>query len=214
MMKVDVYNQEGNVVGKQTLDAEVFGVEIKPEVIHQVVVALRSNFHHPWAHTKTRGEVRGGGRKPWRQKGTGRARVGSIRSPIWRGGGVTFGPRKERNYFKKINKKLKRKVLLMCLSDKAKEKNMYVLDKLEIKNIKTKTFHTILNKIIKGLDKKNKKILLGLDKKDETIIKSARNINGIKTIPVSNLNVLDLLRADYLLTTKKGIKAIEEHFSK
>lgn len=211
MIKVDVYNQEGNVVGEQTLNAKVFDVDIKPEVIHQVMVAMRSNKHHPWAHTKTRAEKRGGGRKPWRQKGTGRARAGSIRSPIWRGGGVTFGPRNIRNYFKKINKKLKRKAILMCLSDKAKEKNMYVLDKLEMKNIKTKTFNTMLNKVIKGL---NKKILLGLDEKDDIIIKSARNIKGIKTVPISNLNVLDLLRADYLLTTKKGIKAIEKYFSK
>lgn len=214
MIKVDVYNQEGKIIGKQTLNAKVFGIEVKPEVIHQVVVAMRSNARHPWAHAKIRSEKRGGGRKPWRQKGTGRARAGTIRSPLWRGGGVTFGPRNVRNYFKKINKKLKQKAILMCFSDKAQKKNIYVLDKLEMKNIKTKVFNTILQKLIKGKDKHNKKVLLALEKKDELVIKSARNISNIKTTPISNLNILDLLRADYLLTTKAGIKAIEKHFSK
>lgn len=213
-VKANVYNQEGKIIGDQKFNAKIFGIEIKPEVIHQVMVAMRSNSRHPWAHTKIRADVQGGGRKPWRQKGTGRARAGSIRSPIWRGGGVTFGPRKERNYFKKINKKLKRKVFLMCLSDKAKEKNIYVLDKLEMKNIKTKTFNTMLHKLIKGFGKDNKKILLALEKKHENIIKSARNIKGIKTIPISDLNVLDLLRSDYLLTTKAGIISIEKQYSK
>ncbi len=214
MLKVSVHNQQGKVVGQEKLDPGVFGVEPKPELIHQVVISLLANRRHPFAHAKTRSEVRGGGRKPWRQKGTGRARAGSIRSPIWRGGGVTFGPSKFRNYTQKINKKVKRQVLCMCLSDKVKEKKVYVLDKLTMSEIKTKKFVQILNKLVfKGNeDKKDIKVLLGLPEKDLNVIKSTRNIKGLRTVPVTGLNILGLLKADYLLTTLKGIKKIGEQY--
>jgi len=213
MIKIPVYNEEGKVVGQEKLDPEIFGLESKPELIHQTVISLMANQRHSFAHAKARSEVRGGGKKPWRQKGTGRARAGTIRSPLWRGGGVTFGPDKNRNYSQKINRKVKRQVLLMCLSDKVKEERVYVLDKLEMPEIKTKNFVQILFKLIPDYkDKKTKKILFGLPEKDLNIIRSVRNIEGLKTMPVINLSILDCLKANYLLTTLDGVKKIQEHF--
>ncbi len=213
MLKVSIHNQEGKVVGEKKLDPQIFGLEPKKELIHQVIVSLLSNQRHPFAHTKTKGDIQGGGRKPWRQKGTGRARAGSIRSPLWRGGGIIFGPDKNRNYNKKINKKVKRQVLCMCLSDKVKEKRFFVLDKIELKEIKTKIFAVVLTNLIPERKKgKNTKILFGLSEKDLNIIKSARNLKDLKTMPVTGLNVLDCLKSDYLITTLKGLKKIQEHF--
>ena len=209
MIKVDVYNQQGKIVDTKKLDSDIFEKEINNDLVHQVVVSLLSNIRHPFAHTKTRSDKRGGGRKPWRQKGTGRARAGTIRSPLWRGGGVTFGPTKERNYQKKINKKLRKKVFLMCLTDKAKEKNIYVLDKIDLQEIKTKDFFNILSKL---KIEQNKKILFSLDDKNIKTIKSARNIKNIKTIKITSLNRLYILKSDYLLTTVKGIDKIVKHY--
>jgi len=211
MIKIPVYNEEGKVIGKEELDPKIFGLESKPDLIHQTVVSLMANQRHAFAHAKTRSEVRGGGKKPWRQKGTGRARAGTIRSPLWRGGGITFGPDKNRNYLQKINRKVKRQVLFMCLSDKVREKRMYVLDKLEMPEIKTKKFSQILFKLIpdykdKTSAKSGKKILFSLPEKDLNIIRSVRNIKGLKTMPIVNLNILDCLKADYLLTTLDGVK--------
>lgn len=214
-LKINIYNKQGKVIEQKKLDSKIFGVEPKKEVIHQVVTFMLSSQRHPWAHAKARSEKRGGGRKPWRQKGTGRARAGSIRSPIWRGGGVTFGPRKERNYYKKINKKVRKKALLMCLSDKVKENKMYVLDKLTMPEIKTKKFNAIITKLIKPSTKKTKKkpkVLVSLADKDLNVIKSAKNIPEVKTIRAIDLNVLDVLRTDYLITTKKGVEKIQKHF--
>ena len=205
-MNLNLYNQLGEKIGTIRVSSDIFGVKVKPELIHQTVTALQANLRRPLAHTKTRGEVRGGGRKPWRQKGTGRARAGSIRSPLWRGGGIIFGPRKERVFKKKINKKIKRLALKMALSDKVFNKKMIVLDKLEIPEIKTKEMEKILNR----LPNKNEKTLLVLDKKDDKIILSSRNIPYLKFSLANNLNLLDLLEARYLLTTKAGIKKIEE----
>lgn len=215
MLNVPVYNQEGKIVGKEKLDSQIFGLTPKLELIHQVVVSLLANQRHPFAHTKTKGEIRGGGRKPWRQKGTGRARAGSIRSPLWRGGGIVFGPNKEKNYNKKINKKIKKQVFYMCLSDKVKDKKFIVLDTFELKEIKTKTFFTILSKLIPDRKKNEKiKILLSLSENNLNTIKSARNIKNLKTMPVTKLNILDCLRSNYLITTLKGLKIIQEHFKK
>ena len=213
MIKISVYNKEGKIVGQEKLDPEIFGIESKPDLIHQTTVSLMANQRHAFAHAKGRSEVRGGGRKPWRQKGTGRARAGTIRSPLWRGGGITFGPDKNRNYSQKINRKVKRKVLFMCLSDKVKEEKMYVLDKIEMPEIKTKKFMQILLKLIpeyKG--KKTKKILFSLPEKDSNIIRSVRNIKGLKTMPIVSLNILDCLKADYSLITLDGVKKIQEYF--
>ncbi len=211
MIKVKVYNLEGKETEELKLDSDIFGTEINPNLVHQVVEAQRAAARQNLAHTKTKAEVRGGGKKPWRQKGTGRARAGSIRSPLWRGGGVIFGPRNERVFTKKINKKMKKKALFMTLTDKVKENSFIVLEKIELPKIKTKE----IVKIIKKLPiKKEAKILISLPQKDENVIKSTRNLNKVKTILADSLNVIDVLKADYLLTDKAGIKKITETFKK
>ncbi len=146
-MKVKVYNTKGETVGEQELDPQIFGVKINPVVVQQAVVAQQANARAPIAHTKGRGEVRGGGKKPWAQKGTGRARHGSIRSPLWRGGGITFGPTKFRNFSIKINKKAKRAALLMALSDRAQDQKIILLDKLELEKPKTKIAFAVLQNL-------------------------------------------------------------------
>lgn len=210
MLKVKIYNQEGQEIGEQELNPKIFGVEAKEGLIHQIVVAQMANQRQTLAHTKGRSDVRGGGKKPWRQKGTGRARHGSIRSPIWKGGGVTFGPTKERNFKKKINKRMKRQAILMCLSDRVKNNLFVILDKLQLSEIKTKKLSEILSK----LPSKNKKTLVALAKSDQNILSSARNLSKVKVINAGNLNVLDVLGYKYLLTTVEGIKTIEEVFRK
>jgi len=199
MTKVKVYNQTGKAVGEIKLEPKIFDIEIKPELIQQAVRTQLANKRKVIAHTKDRSEVRGGGRKPWRQKGTGRARHGSIRSPIWKGGGVTFG----------LNKKARRKALLMTLSDKARDKSIVVLDKLELTAIKTKD----LLKIISKLPLK-KKILVVSPKSDLKIIKSARNLQNIKIINANSLNVVDILGYKYLLILKDSLAIIGKTYLK
>lgn len=210
MPKIDVYNQEGNVVSSVLLPKEIFEIPINTDLVHQVVVSQMANRRIPIAHTKTRAEVRGGGRKPWKQKGTGRARAGSIRSPIWKGGGVTFGPRKTRVFKKKIPKKMGKKALFMVLSAKAKENLIIILDSLKIDKPKTKLMVEILNK----LPIKNISCLIALHKKEESIIRAARNIPKVETIQARDLNTLDLLSFKYLLLPKESIKKIKETFLK
>ncbi len=210
MQKAKVYNMNGEVVGEEKLDSALFEVEAKEGLIHQAVVAQMANRRQVLAHTKDRGEVRGGGIKPWKQKGTGRARQGSIRSPLWVGGGVVFGPRKDRNFHQKINKKMKRKALLMCLSDRAREEKIVVLDKLELDNFKTKKFLEILNK----LPNKDKKTLLVLADNDKKIIKSAANLPRLKTIESVNLNVVDVLNHEYLMLPLATLQAVQKILKK
>jgi large subunit ribosomal protein L4 len=210
MLKAKVYNMNGEVVGEEKLDSALFEVEVKEGLIHQAVVAQMANRRQVLAHTKDRGEVSGGGIKPWKQKGTGRARQGSIRSPLWVGGGVVFGPRNDRNFHQKINKKMKRKALLMCLSDRAKEEKIVLLDKLELDNFKTKKFLEILNK----LPNKGKKTLLVLADNDKKIIKSAANLSYFKTLESVNLNVVDVLNNEYLMLPVATLKAVQENLKK
>jgi large subunit ribosomal protein L4 len=153
-IKIKVYNQKCEPVSEMKLSDQVFGVKASEALVHQAVVTQMANERQVLAHTKERNEVRGGGKKPWRQKGTGRARAGSIRSPIWKGGGVTFGPRKDRNFKKKINKKMKQKAMMMVLSDRLSSGNLAVLDKLEMNKFKTKVF----NEMLGGLEKKVLKV--------------------------------------------------------
>ncbi len=148
MIKLDIYNQKGEKTGSVELSEKVFGVKINDNLVHQAVVAQRANTRQVLAHTKGRAEVRGGGRKPWRQKGTGRARAGSSRSPIWIGGGITFGPTKERNFKKDINKKMKQKAVLMAISDRVKNNAMFVFEDLKMKDFKTKDFNKILKNTV------------------------------------------------------------------
>lgn len=208
MRKAIVYNQEGKKVGEVKLEPKIFEVSINPEVVQQAAVTQLANARKVLAHTKDRSEVRGGGAKPWRQKGTGRARHGSIRSPIWIGGGVTFGPRKERNFKKRMNKKAKRKALFMVLSDRAQEAKIIILDELKLPQIKTRALVEILNK----LPLKNRKTLLILPGNDQVVVKSCRNLPQAKTSLADNLNILEVLEAEYLLLIKDSLKKIKETY--
>ncbi len=210
MIKLDVYNLEGENTGTIELPENIFDVDINNDVIYQVVNAQIANNRQSLAHTKNRGEVRGGGKKPWRQKGTGRARHGSIRSPLWRGGGVTFGPRNEKNFSRKINKKIRQKALFMVLTSKVKDKELIILNDLKIKEPKTKLMADIIFKIFKN--KKKPSVLMAISKKDENIIIASKNIYNLKTIFADSLNVLDLLSFKYLLLDKESIQVIEKTY--
>lgn len=209
-MKTTVYNQTGKEVGDITLPKEVFEVKFNADLVHQIMVSMMSNQRQNSAHTKNRGEVSGSGIKPWRQKGTGRARHGSRRSPIWRGGGITFGPRNDKNYEKTIPAKMRRKALLMVLSEKAKNNNLVVLDKIELKDGKTKEMVSSLKK----LPCKEQSTLIALPNYDKKIVLATRNIKKTSIEDARNLNILDLLNNKYLLITKDSIKTIENTFVK
>jgi large subunit ribosomal protein L4 len=187
-----------------------FEVPMNSNLVHQVVTSQSSRRRQVIAHTKDRSEVSGGGKKPWRQKGTGRARHGSNRSPIWIGGGVTFGPTNERNFKKDIPKKMRRKALLMVLSEKAVQGNLIIVDSIEQKAIKTKD----LDKSLDALKLEKKSCLIALPEMSENIIKSARNIQKVDTIQATDLNCLDLMTYKYLITTKEGLDKIKETFIK
>lgn len=204
-MKADLYNMKGEKTGDVTLPKSIFEVEVNSDLIYQVMRVQMLSRRQNTADTKDRSEVRGGGRKPWRQKGTGRARHGSRRSPIWKGGGVTFGPTNERNYKKKINKKVKRAAVAMVLSAKKEKDFIFFVSDLEIKEPKTKEMREFLkNTFCK------KGTLLVLPKMDRNIILSARNIEGVDTIQAKDVNALDLLSYKYLVIPKESIKVIEE----
>ncbi len=204
-MELKVYNQKGEETGKIKMPEGVFGLAWNQNLIHQVATAMLANKRRVTAHAKGRGEVRGGGKKPWRQKGTGRARHGSIRSPIWRGGGVTFGPLKEKIYHQKINKKMRGKALLVALSQKARDNEIMALDDLKLKNAKTKEAANI----VKALGIKGTALFL-IPEKIEEIIRSFRNLPSISVSEARNLNLLDVLNKKYIVLTKDLIKNAEK----
>ncbi len=208
-MKASIYNQAGEKTGTVALPKEIFEVETNTDLIHQVVVAQMANRRKVVAHTKIRGEVSGGGKKPWRQKGTGRARHGSIRSPIWKGGGVTFGPRKEKIFKKRIPKKMRKKAMFMVLTAKAKNGLLIILDDLKYQKPKTKE----VVKILRNFDLENKSVLVALSQQDKNTILSFRNIPNVAAIQAVDLNCLDLLSYKYLLMPKESIKKIKETFN-
>ncbi len=208
MAKVKVYNQNGETVGDIELNAELFEVAADSNLVHEAVVAQQANSRTVISHTKDRSEVRGGGRKPWRQKGTGRARHGSIRSPLWRTGGVTFGPSKARNFTKKINRKAKRKALAMTLSDKVAHERFVVVDSLELTEAKTKVFVNILGK----LPVAGKKTLIVVDPKNEAVKRATKNVPKVATIGAKSLNVVDILSHDYILVSKKAVEQITDTY--
>ncbi len=232
MPKVSIYNHQGEEIGQQELNPAIFGIAVKPEVVQQVVTGMQANARQVLAHTKDRGDVRGGGKKPWRQKGTGRARHGSIRSPLWRGGGITFGPTKDRNFSLKINKKVKRKALLMCLSDKASNHQIILLDNFDVAEAKTKRIFSILqnlnlrkksakarkakaaDKTDKTVETKDRSVLLVPAGKDAKIYQAARNISRLKILPADGLNVLDILKHQYLVMPVAALSTIEKTFLK
>ncbi len=205
-MKLDIYTKEGRKTqNKVDLAPTCFNIKPSPELIHQAVVVELANKRVASAHTKTRGEVRGGGAKPWRQKGTGRARVGSIRSPLWRGGGVVFGPRKERNFKKKMPQKMKKKAILGVLSVRIGEGKVVVISDLKLEAIKTKLLVDLLSKFsLSG------NILIITPQKEDIIKKSASNLPSVKVISTSQLNVIDLLWSDYIVLAEKTLKLIQE----
>ncbi|MCK5466315.1 50S ribosomal protein L4 [Candidatus Parcubacteria bacterium] len=205
MLKTKIYNQEGKESGEMELPSRVFGIKLVDDLVHQAVVAQMANSRQVLADTKDKGEVRGGGKKPWRQKGTGRARHGSIRSPLWKGGGVTFGPTTDRNFSKRINKKMKMKALFMVLSGKLRDKEIIVVDDLKINKTSTKAMKDIFKSLpIKG------KVLLSLDKSDHNILNSVKNIPKVSVIASDSLNVVDLLKNKVLVINKRGIEKISE----
>lgn len=217
-VKTNIYNQNGDIISELKLADDVFAVKINEDLVHQAMVCQTSNDRQVLAHTKTKAEVRGGGKKPWKQKGTGRARAGSSRSPIWIGGGVTFGPRKDRNFSKKINKKMRQKALTMVLSDRLSNGNMVVVDKLEMADFKTKVFNNFVNKIelifSTEKDKKNKRSVLFVnDNKDEKIFKSARNLPGLNIINLENVNIVDLLKYRNLIITESAVNTINKRYT-
>ncbi len=209
-MKIDLYNQQGEASGSMNLPKEIFEVEFNADLVHQVAVSLSANKRQISAHAKIRSEVRGGGKKPWRQKGTGRARHGSIRSPLWKGGGVTHGPRNDRIFEKTIPTKMRRKALLMVLSEKAKSNQLIVLDEIKFDVPKTKDMAKTMSK----LACKNSTTLIAMADYDKKVFLAARNIKKTTIDDARNLNVLELLNHKYLLLTKDSIKTIEKVFVK
>ncbi|MCX6724177.1 MAG: 50S ribosomal protein L4 [Candidatus Staskawiczbacteria bacterium] len=209
-MKYAVYNQEGAELEKITLPKEIFDVKFNADLVHQISVSLSANKRQISAHTKNRGEVAGGGKKPWRQKGTGRSRHGSIRSPLWKGGGITHGPRAERIFEKEVPKKMRRKALFMVLSQKAKDNQLVVLDKIQLEKGKTKEMAGSLAK----LPCKQNSTLIALPNYDKKIFLASRNIKKTFIEDARNLNVLDLLNTKYLLLTKESIMTLKNTFLK
>ncbi|MFA6520019.1 MAG: 50S ribosomal protein L4 [Candidatus Paceibacterota bacterium] len=204
-METKIYNQKGTSAGTITLPEKVFGMKWRADLVHQVVESMRSNKRAGTADTKGRGEVRGGGKKPWKQKGTGRARHGSSRSPIWVGGGVTHGPLAEKNYKRKISKKMRAQALFSVLSKKLKDEEILFVDSLALADIKTKKAEEVLNNLIKAgsfkvLSKTTKpRILTALFERGEKAEKSFRNLSQIEIVFLKNLNPMDVLNHKYLL---------------
>ena len=210
LVKIKVYNQKAEAVSDLDLADKIFGVKINADLLHQALVAQMSNERQVLAHTKTRAEVSGGGKKPWKQKGTGRARAGSSRSPIWIGGGVTFGPRKDRNFSKKINKKMKQKALYMALSDKVANNQFIALDKFDITEYKTKAFNDILNNLEKKVLNNSRRnlFIINADKNDK-VVYSGRNLKGVEIINADNINIVEVLKYKNILMTTDAIKKLE-----
>ena len=207
MPKMDVYDIEGKKVSTVELKEEIFGIEPNEAVVHSVLVNFLAHQRQGTQNTKTRSEVSGGGRKPWRQKGTGRARQGSIRAPQWIKGGIALGP-KPRSYKYQVNKKEKRLAVKSCLSSKVLENSLVVVDSLPLKEIKTKE----MAKALKNLKVEGKTLIL-LPEKNETVQKSARNIEGVKTSLVNTINVYDLLKYKNLIITLDTVKKLEEVYA-
>ena len=207
MPKVDVYDIKGKKVSDITLKEEVFGIEPNEAIVHSVLVNYLANQRQGTQSTKTRSEVRGGGRKPWRQKGTGRARQGSIRAPQWIKGGIALGP-KPRSYKYTVNKKERRLAIKSILSSKVLEKELTVVDKLELTEIKTKTMVKALADL-----KVEGKTLIVVPENNKNVLMSARNIEGVKTITLNNINVFDLLKYTNLVLPLDTVKKIEEVYA-
>jgi len=210
-MKVPFYNKEGEKVGEIELNEEVFGQKLNPDLVHQAVIYYLSQRRKPIAKTKDRSEVRGGGRKPWPQKETGRARHGSIRSPLWRHGGVTFGPTPQKKYQKKLPKKMKIKALKMVLSQKLRDNEIIIVDKLDVEEPKTK----VAKKILENLSKVQKDILkkrVGfiLAKAQKSLLRCIKNLPKVATLPFHSINLIFLLENKFIVIEKEAIEKIAQ----
>ena len=206
MANVSVYNMEGNEVGKLELNDAIFGVEVNEHLVHMAVVQQLANKRQGTQKAKTRSEVSGGGRKPWRQKGTGHARQGSIRAPQWTGGGVVFAPT-PRDYSFKLNKKEKRAALKSALTSRVQENKFIVLENLELSEIKTKKFAEILGNL------NVEKALVVLNDNNKNVVLSARNIPNVKTALTNTINVYDILKYNTVIVTKDAVATIEEVYA-
>ena len=206
MATVSVVNMEGKEVGTIDLNDAVFGVEVNEHLVHLAVVQQLANLRQGTQKAKTRSEVSGGGRKPWRQKGTGHARQGSIRAPQWKGGGIVFAP-VPRDYSFKLNKKEKRAALKSALTSKVQDQKLIVLDELKMDEVKTKKFAEVLGNI------KAEKALVVMEEKNDNVILSARNIPGTKTAVADNMNVYDVMNAGTVVLTKAAVANIEEVYA-
>ena len=206
MANVSVYNMEGKEVGKMDLNDSVFGVEVNEHLVHLAVVQQLANNRQGTQKAKTRSEVSGGGRKPWRQKGTGHARQGSTRSPQWTGGGVVFAP-VPRNYSFKLNKKEKRFALKSALTSRVQENKLIVVDEIKFDEIKTKKFQEVLNNL-----KVNKAMVI-LDSNDKNVVLSARNIPDVITAQTNTINVYDILKYNTVIVTKAAVEKIQEVYA-
>ena len=207
-MKTAVYNLKAEKVGELDLPESVFGLKWNPDLVHQVVESLRSNRRKGTAKAKGRGEVSGGGKKPWRQKGTGRARHGSIRSPIWVGGGVTHGPTGDKNYERKINKKAKQKAMYMILAKKNSEFELIIADEVSLNEGKTKVAKEVLGSLgrikgFEGLARKGAKVIIA--PKDRRTFLAFRNIPGVRTLEMRNMNPLDAMQSKYMILGREDV---------
>lgn len=213
-MKIQVYNQNAESVGEIEVSDQIFAVKPSLHLMAESVRAQANNARKGLANTKTRGDVSGGGKKPWRQKGTGRARAGSNRSPIWRHGGVTFGPTSDRNWSLKINKKAKTKALFMSLSDKARDGKLIVIEGLNLAAPKTKEFIKVMEAFHSKLNNLGNKQMMVLPKKEETLIRASRNLPEVSTAFATSLNITDILKADSMFVLKDSLAIIEKTYLK
>jgi large subunit ribosomal protein L4 len=209
MANISVFNLKGEETGKMELSDDVFGLASNHTLVHQAYVGLVGNVRGVYAHTKTRGEVAGSGKKPWRQKGTGRARVGEVRNPVWRKGGIVFGPRNDRNFQVKVNQKVRRKAVAVVLSDKLREGRLVVVDALDMSEKKTRLFAAAL----RSLKLENKSLVVGLTRSEKESGRAVRNIPRVTDALTENINVADLLSHQYLLVSKESIKDLEKRLA-
>lgn len=208
MPKISIYNQEGKAVGELALNDAHFGVKPNPALVHEVVVAQRANARKAIAHTKTRGEVRGGGKKPWKQKGTGRARQGSIRSPQWVGGGITFGPTSERNFSQKVNKKAKRAALFMALSDKVASSKLVVLDAMNTEPAKTKLAAQVMRNL-----PVERTVLIVAPGSSPSLMRMVRNLPNVKLVTANSVNIEDVLGYRSVVFLKDAVAAFDKIYA-
>jgi large subunit ribosomal protein L4 len=221
-LEAKTYTQDGKDAGAISLPERVFGAKWNADLVHQVVTAMQGNARNRTAHTKDRSEVRGGGKKPWRQKGTGRARHGSRRSPIWKGGGVTFGPRNERDFTRKLNKKVRANALATVLSKKFNDGEVVFVDKFSFEAPKTKDARAVLEAFskVKGHEdiatKEQNTALVALTKRDVNVEKSFRNLEQVHVLQVKDMNPVELLTYKYLIVAepKEAVKTLEARISK